>query len=67
MQPQLPEAHISFKLVGNVFTSVINSQKGGLKEALVEFMTDEKDYTIYVNYVLICYMILWEQICRLLC
>lgn len=67
MQPQLPEAHISFKLIGDVFTSVIDSQKRGLKEALVEFITEEKDYTVYVNYILICYMILWEQICLLLC
>lgn len=37
---------------------MIKSLKGGLKEILVEFITEEKGYTANVSYVLVCYMIL---------
>lgn len=52
---------------GEVFLSLIKSHNRGLKEALVEFKSEEKGYTANVDYALVCHMILGEQNCPPLC
>lgn len=54
-------------MFGEVFLSLIENHNRGLKEALVEFKSEEKGYTVNGDDALICHMILGEQNCPLLC